>query len=344
MISSSLNKHINTTILEYVWVGGKNEIRSKTKIIPCFLNFLLENMPLWNYDGSSTWQAGSDGDTEIVLVPCAIFKNPLRIIDNCASYIVLCDTYNNIPEPLPTNHRYEADQLFNKYKEKECWFGLEQEFFIEFNKDTSESVNSQNYEGYHYCGTGEINKERLIVEKHLEMCIKADIKIAGINAEVSNKQWEFQIGPSIGIEAGDHLIVARFLLDRVAEMYNARINYHPKPYPNINGSGCHINFSTIDTRNDNGLNIIYNYINKLETKHTEHIASYGEHNHLRLTGIHETSSIDKFTYGVGTRNTSVRIPYQTMLNKKGYFEDRRPASNIDPYLATSTLMKTCMEI
>ena len=30
----------------------------------------------------------------------------------------------------------------------------------------------------------------------------------------------------------------------------------------------------------------------------EHIAVYGPDNHLRLTGLHETQSIDKFNYGV----------------------------------------------
>lgn len=29
-----------------------------------------------------------------------------------------------------------------------------------------------------------------------------------------------------------------------------------------------------------------------------------------------------------------------MQNKKGYFEDRRPASNIDPYLATGIMVDT----
>lgn len=336
----------NITILEYVWIGGKNEIRSKTKIFPSFLHFSLDNMPIWNYDGSSTWQATSDGDTEVTLVPCALFHNPLRVVNDCASYIVLCDTYNMTNVPLNTNNRFNAVQLFNKYKEKEPWFGLEQEFFIEFNetidKDMEKCV-SIDYDGYHYCGTSRNRKERIIVEQHLEACLKAGIRIAGINAEVSNKQWEFQVGPCEGITMGDELLVARFLLERIAEQHNATINYHPKPYPDINGSGCHINFSTVDTRNENGIETISTYIYRLGQKHNKHVESYGVDNHLRLTGLNETSSIDTFSWGVGTRNTSIRIPNQTMINQKGYFEDRRPSSNIDPYLATHYLFHSCME-
>ena len=336
----------NNTILEYVWIGGKNEIRSKTKIFPSFLHFSLEHIPIWNYDGSSTWQANSDGDTEVILVPCALFHNPLRVVNNCASYIVLCDTYNSKNVPLNTNHRFNADQLFKKYEEKEPWFGLEQEFFIEFNETSDKDMEkyvSSDYDGYHYCGTSRNKKERMIVEQHLEACLKAGIKIAGINAEVSNKQWEFQVGPCKGIEMGDHLFVARFLLEKIAEQYNATINFHPKPYTDINGSGCHINFSTVDTRNENGIEVIHSYIAKLEKTHSKHVEAYGQDNHLRLTGLHETSSIDTFSWGVGTRNTSIRIPNQTNINKSGYFEDRRPSSNIDPYLATQYLFRSCME-
>jgi glutamine synthetase len=137
------------------------------------------------------------------------------------------------------------------------------------------------------------------------------------------------------------MIVARYLLERIAEKYNVSINYHPKPELNINGSGCHTNFSTVFTRAEHGINTIYDYIKKLENKHDEHINVYGESNNLRLTGIHETSSINKFSYGVGTRNTSIRIPNNVQSQGYGYFEDRRPASNMDPYLVTSIIFKTC---
>jgi len=70
---------------------------------------------------------------------------------------------------------------------------------------------------------------------------------------------------------------------------------------------------------------------KLEKRHMEHIKVYGEGNADRMTGAHETSSIDKFTWGVANRGSSVRIPRACAREGKGYFEDRRPASNADPY-------------
>ena len=80
---------------------------------------------------------------------------------------------------------------------------------------------------------------------------------------------------------------------------------------------------------------------KLKYKHTKHIEVYGEANDMRLTGIHETSSYNNFSFGVGTRNTSVRIPTQVEKDGCGYFEDRRPAANCDPYQVTAIIFQTC---
>jgi glutamine synthetase len=327
-------------VLEYIWIGGKNEIRSKTKVIPYFLPyediFLLE----WNYDGSSTWQADSNGDTEIILKPCSIFKDPFRNIEDVVCYLVLCETFKPNGEPTETNHRYQAAKFFEN-TEQEPWFGLEQEFFFSHDKNELSGSSESIPRGYHYCGITQRPQERFIMEQHLRMCIEAGIKISGINAEVEKNQWEFQIGPCEGIDAGDHMIVARYILERLTERIEATINYQPKPMSNRNGSGCHINFSTCSTRTEDGIEIIHKYIEKLSKKHSEHINVYGKDNHLRLTGLHETSNFDKFSWGIGTRNTSIRIPNQVFKDKCGYFEDRRPAANIDPYQATCQLFKTC---
>jgi glutamine synthetase len=74
--------------------------------------------------------------------------------------------------------------------------------------------------------------------------------------------------------------------------------------------------------------------------HAEHIAVYGEGNAARLTGKCETASIDQFSWGIGTRTTSVRISNKCKADGFGYFEDRRPAANVDPYLAVLRVAQT----
>jgi glutamine synthetase len=321
---------INTkSVCEYIWIGGRGEIRSKTKVIES----MFKEFPEWNYDASSTGQADSHGNTEGILKPVAYYKNPLRKINKYNNYLVLCETYDINGKPFETNNRYEALKLFNCKPEEEPWYGLEQEYFIGM-------INTKNVFN-HYCGRGSDKIEREIAEKHMELCLEAGLNISGINAEVATEQWEFQIGPCRGIEAADQLIVARYLLERVAEQCNVNICYVPKPSKTANGSGCHTNFSTKTMREENGIEEIYKAIEKLEKKHDEHIKVYGEENELRLTGEHETASYETFSWGKGTRNTSIRIPNHVVKDSHGYFEDRRPAANMDPYLVTSIIFKTC---
>lgn len=333
-------------VCEYIWIGGKNEIRSKTKVIELYTSdtqYILSDFPIWNYDGSSTWQADSDSNTEVILKPCAVYRDPLRTNTYTRNVLILCDTYDSNDEPLSTNTRYHANMLFDRKLDEIPWFGIEQEYFIEFNENfKSSNIFIMPREGEHYCGKAAFSSvERKIVEEHLFACIKAGLLISGINAEVTDRQWEFQIGPCVGISAGDQMIIARYLLERIAEKYDAIINYYPKPYLNVNGSGCHVNFSTLAMRSKNGMEIISECMNKLELAHKKHIQVYGIDNNLRLTGTHETSSCNTFSWGVGTRNTSIRIPNQTVKEGCGYFEDRRPASNIDPYVVTSIIFETC---
>jgi len=141
---------------------------------------------------------------------------------------------------------------------------------------------------------------------------------------------------------GDHLYLARYLLMRVAEEYGLVISYDPKIFKEWNGSGCHTNFSTETMRQGTGgMQYIDDMMTKFAAKHALHISIYGFDNEKRLTGEHETSSATEFSYGCGNRAASFRIPTAVMAaNGKGYVEDRRPASNIDPYIVSAIIFDT----
>jgi glutamine synthetase len=335
-------------LAEYIWIGGNNELRSKCRVMnECDSVYDKDSVyfyPDWNYDGSSTGQAiGSD--SEVIMKPRAVFKCPFRGGDN---RMVLCDTYLPNGEPHITNHRAGAVDIFDKKPDEEPWFGLEQEYFL-VDLKTGKPLGCEfsiPAQGPFYCGVGGGNAfGRDVVEEHLEKCLYAGLRMSGINTEVAPAQWEFQIGPSLGIEAGDHLWMARYILNRVCEKYGVRVDLTPKLIKEINGSGCHANFSTKGMRDGTvektGLELIDEAIMKLSKKHLEHMMVYGEGNRERMTGHHETASYDEFSFGRANRGKSVRIGNDTINNKKGYFEDRRPSSNSNPYLVTSIIFDTC---
>ena len=334
------------SFIEYVWIGGNNELRCKTKVI----NYTVKNvesLPIWNFDGSSTNQASGD-DSEVIIKPVALFNDPFR---GKPHKLVLCDTYTPNDEPLVNNHRKWANDLFEKDLSQKPWFGLEQEYFlIDPNTNLPLGFDEKKTQGQFYCSVGCTNTYgRNVAEQHLSACVQAGIKISGINAEVAPGQWEFQIGPCEGIEQGDHLWMARYLLNRVAEKNNLIVNIEPKPVKgDWNGSGCHTNYSTkkmrLRNRDNIGLDYIYEAIEKLRLKHDEHMKVYGSGNEERMTGIHETASYDKFSHGIANRGASIRIGNENFKNRKGYFEDRRPSSNCDPYLVTGMIFKTtCLD-
>jgi len=335
------------TLLEYVWIDGKGDLRSKTKVFYSSTPIVsVHQVPEWNFDGSSTYQSQTE-KSDLVLKPVTLFNDPFR--EN--SLLVLCEVYDDV-SPHSTNTRSLCTKMFTdeKVMPLDMWFGIEQEYVIFDRNGLPHKWKGHNEpgcgeQGPYYCSVGGDRLfGRQIAEEHMAACIKAGVKICGINSEVMPSQWEFQVGPLGGIEVSDHLWMARYLLGRVAEKYNCHISYHPKPYikdVNMwNGSGCHTNVSTLQMREENGIVHILEAIKKLEKTHSEHINHYGEHNEQRLSGKHETSDINKFSFGELNRSSSIRIPVNVQKDKKGYFEDRRPAANMDPYIVTYLICKS----
>jgi len=327
---------------EYVWIDGDGGLRCKTTTITKKVKD-ISDLRVWDFDGSSTNQAPG-GDSDVYLRPAAIFRDPFRGGPNI---LVLAECYNNDGTPNRTNYRHHAKKIMDQAAAHEPWFGLEQEYTLFDIDDKPFQWPKGGFpgpQGPYYCGvgTGKVFARDLI-EAHYRACLYAGVNISGINAEVMPSQWEFQVGPCEGISMGDHLWMARFLLVRVAEEWGVKVSFHPKPLAgDWNGAGCHSNYSTKAMREPGGRKFIDEAIEKLSQKHLEHIAVYGEDNELRLTGKHETASIGTFSSGVANRGASIRIPRHVAAQGFGYLEDRRPASNVDPYRVTAALVETTL--
>mmetsp|Transcript_8528 Transcript_8528/g.14379 ORF Transcript_8528/g.14379 Transcript_8528/m.14379 type:complete len:267 (+) Transcript_8528:8-808(+) len=237
-------------IAEYIWIDGAMGVRSKARTLPKKVSS-LSDIPQWNYDGSSCYQASTE-NSEIVLMPVFFFPDPFQQGDNvmvlCETYVWEDTTYKTL-QPSVSNFRYYARQIFDgeasipenktafesfidKLSIKACmskinvkktlqpWFGIEQEYTL-VTRDNIFGTHPYGWpksgypgnQGPYYCSVGaNVIFGRKVCEAHYKACLFAGIQISGTNAEVMPGQWEYQVGPCEGIAQGDHLWASRYLL------------------------------------------------------------------------------------------------------------------------------------
>jgi glutamine synthetase len=331
--------------LEYIWLDGYEptpNLRSKTKIADFDAAPGLEELPRWNFDGSSTRQAdGSNSDC--FLQPVAVFPDPAR----ANGLLVMCEVLLPDATPHPSNSRSSIPD------DPGAWFGFEQEYFLYkdgrplgFPTDGFPAPQGEYYTGVGFKNVGDTARE--IVDAHIDLCLAAGINLEGINAEVAKGQWEFQIFGEGSKRAADEVWIARYLLLRLCERYGVDVNFHPKPLGaehDWNGSGMHCNFSTTHMREVGGEEYFEALMAAFDEAKDDHIAVYGPDNHMRLTGLHETAAIDEFTYGLANRGASIRIPHSFVQSgHRGYLEDRRPNSLGDPYKIAGRILQTIEKV
>ncbi|MEQ8350828.1 MAG: glutamine synthetase beta-grasp domain-containing protein [Leptospiraceae bacterium] len=332
------------TKLEYIWLDGYKPtqlLRSKTMVRDSF-GGKLEDCPMWVFDGSSTEQA-EGGSSDCLLKPVFMVPDPERK----NAFLVMTEVMNADGTPHESNGRATIAE-----DDDEFWFGFEQEYFLwDTDHNRPPGFPPGGYpgpQGPYYCSVGADRAYgRPLVEEHLDLCIESGLNIEGINAEVAAGQWEFQIFAKGAKRAGDEIWMARYLLERTGEKYGMAINWHPKPMGkelDWNGSGMHANFSNKAMREVGDESIFIKICENFGKNIERHISVYGAHNEQRLTGLHETQAIDKFSYGVSDRGASIRIPVSTKADGwKGRLEDRRTSSNADPYKVAAAIIQTTKE-
>ena len=327
--------------LEYIWLDGyrpTQSLRSKTLIVDDFSG-KVEDAPIWAFDGSSTEQAEGNA-SDCLLKPCAAFPDPVRFGGN--GWLVMAEVLNADSAPHVSNARATIDD-----DDDDFWFGFEQEYTI-IDPETSLPLGFPRDgfpppQGPYYTSVGtRFNHGREMVDQHVHICLEAGINLEGINSEVMMGQWEYQIFAKGAGRAGDEMWVARYLMERLSESYGVIIDLHPKPVKgDWNGSGMHVNFSNGAMRSAGNEAVFTTICEEFSRNIDEHIAVYGADNDQRLTGLHETQAIDKFSFAAYDRGASIRIPIGTIdAGWKGRLEDRRPASNADPYKVAAVVIKT----
>ena len=202
---SLYNQYVNNTsgweeiegcvVAEYVWIDGSGiTLRSKCRTLEVEEVKSLADIPEWNYDGSSCYQAPTD-NSEIIMKPVSYFRDPFRKGNHI---IVMTETHKwtdgtcQTLEPANTNFRIHAKKIFDASLDEEPWFGIEQEYTLVGTKTKFTTWPlGWPHDGYpgpqgpYYCSVGANNCfGRIIADAHYRACLYAGIKVSGTNAEV----------------------------------------------------------------------------------------------------------------------------------------------------------------
>jgi len=343
-------------LAEYIWIDGTaptKQLRSKTKVISNSKMVSstewspnepipMDWFPTWGADGSSTNQA-EGADSDIILKPVNACADPFRK----GNYLVLCEVYNaDGSTPHSSNTRHDLVKVLEAGADKdEALFGFEQEYTLMKTNGEPLGFPENGFpapQGPYYCavGAGKIFG-RDLYEEFMQRVMDANLSVSGFNLEVMPGQAEFQVGAVDGLTAGDHIWLARWIIHRVSEKYDAVVSLDAKPAKgDWNGAGMHVNFSTKEMREEGGAAAIEEACVALSKKIEYHLDRYGVGIEERLTGAHETCSYKEFKWGIADRTASVRIPRLVEITGTGYLEDRRPNACADPYEVATALLTT----
>jgi len=356
---------------EYIWLDSENNVRSQLTTVSIkgdLSNHPIDGAspyvkdhtkyPLLEVNGVLCGQALND-DPMIVLKPAYIAPNILyQSFPYIFSVAVVCDVYTvskdtGILIPHCNNYRHSATAIFNEHENvsMEPLIGITQEYYIlgepSYNGNNNNNNNNNNNHTHPpairspidyknaYCYPGSFHKN--IIEKHYRICSITGIDMGSTYQCETTSQFAFQINAGTPVLVADHLLLARFILHKIAADAGVQISYHPQLYSKEHGSGCRFRFSTKEMREPPlGHNAVLSAMNRLYKTHSLDIKSFGKHNELRLTGNRNSSNYNCFTWG-GEVNSSVYISKTIMADKCGEFEDKRPAANCDPYCVISKI-------
>ena len=190
------------------------------------------------------------------------------------------------------------------------------------------------------------NAGRKLAERHLQSCLHAGLKVTE-TAQRDAATWSYKLGPLGGLDLADELWMSRFLMLRVSEEAGLPVSFDPAAAGrgDSGGARCCVKYSTAATRQPcSGLAAIQRHLELLQASHLRHLHAYGKGN-LQRDHMDFNISVGGCGAPVGQLATAaVVVPAKTLLLQSGHYVDRRPPSNMDPYVATMMLVATTLEL
>ncbi|CAF0785963.1 unnamed protein product [Brachionus calyciflorus] len=221
-------------LASYVWIDSDypDIFRTKTRTIE-FEPLKPEDLPLWD---CAIAHATSYINTDLFIKPVKLFNDPFYASNR--NKLVLCENYKHDKSLANENKRFECIESFKnlkKYSKSTPKFIIEQ-YYTMFDHNGIEKIdqsliergytNSKLPKDFHYCSIGiDRVSGRNIAECHFKACLYAGIRIKSFSCEKNLSEWKFEIGPCDNYDMADELLMARFILHKVAEDFNVVVKF-----------------------------------------------------------------------------------------------------------------------
>eukprot|EP00884_Botryococcus_braunii_P005620 jgi/Botrbrau1/15059/Bobra.118_2s0007.1 len=339
-------------VATYVWIGedSGNDIRSLRRVLSYKPNG-ISDVPVAVCDGTYL-SAPSGLPSVLVLHPASLYDNPHSPERDV---VVLCQpVWMHIPtaedkgqiHSMAANRRDTCESIMRRASDHEPEFVVVQEYSLR-DARTNQPLGGAHLEtpktGKSYCAVGSrFVAGRSFSDKHMDFCLAAKLQVGGNYPLSCQGQFAYLLGPCQGIELADQLIISRWLLQQLSEEFGVIVDMNQNPCPGRwQPTGAFLRYRTTQTSGPQGLAEIHRHMRCLKMNHhtmQNFYRGFSKDNDNLQTAASTAGNAAGFTWGIENRGASVRIPLHVHCQGGGYYEDRRPASDVEPYLATSILV------
>jgi len=259
---------------------------------------------------------------------------------------LICDIYNPDGTPFAgcprealkrvTADAMKMDFIMNA--------GLEAEFFL-FEKDENGGITTHTHDAGGYFDLTPIDKGEEARQAMVDALVKLGFDVETAHHEVAPGQHEIDFKYEEALKAADHIATFRFVVRKVASLFNLHATFMPKPIFGINGSGMHTHQSLFK----NGENIFYDPKGKYELsdiclhytagllRHAKGITAITNplvNSYKRLVPGYEAPT--ELCWSERNRSPLVRVPAKRKEGTRIEFRSPDPSAN--PYLALAVML------
>lgn len=342
-------ENIKNIYLQFIDINGK--IKTLNMQVDQ-IDEILDNQIM--FDGSSIGGFRENETMDLRMYPdkstFLIFPKNISTLKNSARFI--CDIHNADGTPFVGCPRSNLKRVIENGKQYgySMQIGPEVEFFL-FKTDENNNILNTETEQTGYYDVNHSNKYDETLAEILIALQECGLDVDAFHHEGAPFQHEIDLGYDDILKTADNLVTFKFITKTIADKFDLKTCFMPKPIYGKNGSGLHLNISLSDKSNKNA------FFDKNNEYQLSEVARYSIGSLLKnIKGITAVlnPTINSYkrlvkdyeapiyiVWSVVTRSALIRIP-----SKRGSatrLELRSPDASMNPYLAFAVLMQTCLD-